>query len=471
MKFRVASHTDNVGFGSIYVAVPGAVSNGNSFIVQAIELGAKLIVVERGQFLDGKTKAFCKQKNIKINTVSSARKALSELSAEAYSYPAKKLKIVGVTGTDGKTTSVYLLFNILKKAGKKVALLSGVENILCDDVSQSSMTTPKPDYLNYFFDQCVKKNIEYVVMELSAQATSYNRIAGIALDGIIFTNLSHEHGECYQSIDDYFEAKCLILAQNKINAPLIVNSDSRWAKKICRRFKRTITFGQKCGVDYQAISVQETFARQLCEMRIDKQWYQVDTLLLGSYNVSNIIGVVALAHQLGISIEGICSGVSAHSGVAGRLERYRLPNNAWAVVDYAHTPQAYSSILSMLKQYARNLIVVFGAGGGKDLRKRSQIGIIAANYADQIILTNDNPRNDDPEKIMNDIVADLTARDRLKIHREPDRDKAVNWAFRQSFSGDIIAILGKGHEMTQTINGTVYLHSDVNVVKRVLKTF
>ncbi len=398
-----------------------------------------------------------KQKNILITSVPQVRKALAELSAQAYGYPAQKLKLVGVTGTDGKTTSAYLLFYALKAAGKRVALLSGVEHILTEQVTLASLTTPKPDYLHYFLDQCVQQEIEYVVIELSAQAITYNRIEGLSFDGLIFTNLAREHGERYKTLEEYFETKCAILKQNKKEAPLIVNVDNSWGERVKQLFPQALTSSKKIHTDYQFVSLQQTFSKQLLEIKIKREWKQFQTPLTGLYNAQNIVGVVALADQLGLSLEKVALGIEQFNGAPGRLERYRLPNNAWIVIDYAHTPQAYASILPMLKEQTQKLYVIFGAGGGKDKEKRPMMGKAAAQYADEIILTNDNPRADDPQKIMDDIIADCTAIERLKIYREPDRAQAIKYAYQKSCAGDIIAVLGKGHEITQTI-GTVCLH-------------
>lgn len=462
MIFRVASHTDNVGPGSIYVAILGKKLDGAQFISQAIAKGATTVVLEANSVTE-EIQQLCHQKNVCLKGVDDARKALAALSAEVYGFPAKKLKLLGVTGTDGKSTSVYLLFNILRAAGKSVALLSGVEHILGKEIFLASMTTPKPDYLHYFFDQCVKNGIEYVVMELAAQAISYHRIEGLEFDGLIFTNLAHEHGEQYASLEDYFDTKCAILSQKKKNAPLIVH-DSLWATKVKERFHKVLFVGCHQNLDYQVVSLQETFEKQLIELKKDNIWYQLETSLIGAYNASNIAGVFGLASEIGIAIDAIVKGVKAFKGVGGRCERYRLPNNAWSVIDYAHTPQAYENLLSLLKRHARELIVVFGAGGGKDIEKRAKMGKIAAQFAEQIILTNDNPRNDDPEKIMDDIVASLTLHQKAKVFREPDRAQAILQAYQWSHAGDIIAILGKGHETTQNIGENCYHHKDSEIV-------
>ncbi|HBR70718.1 TPA: UDP-N-acetylmuramoyl-L-alanyl-D-glutamate--2,6-diaminopimelate ligase [Candidatus Dependentiae bacterium] len=462
MIFRVASHTDNVGPGSIYVAIPGKKLDGTQFISAAITKGATTIVLENDSVTE-ELQRLCYQKKVCLKIVDNARIALAELSAEAYGFPAKKLKLLGVTGTDGKSTSVYLLFHILKAAGKSVALLSGVEHILGEQAFLASMTTPKPDYIHYFFDQCLKNGIEYVVLELAAQAISYRRIDGLEFDGLIFTNLAHEHGEQYASLDDYFDTKCAILSQKKKNAPLVVH-DSLWAVKVKERFPKTLYAGHQKNVDYQVIQLQETFEKQLVELRKNNVWYQLETSLIGAYNASNVAGAFGLACELGISVDAIANGIKSFKGVAGRCERYRLPNNAWAVIDYAHTPQAYENLLPLLKRHARELIVVFGAGGGKDIEKRAKMGKIAAQFAEQIILTNDNPRNDDPEKIMDDIVACLTLHQKAKVFREPDRVQAIMQAYHWSHAGDIIAILGKGHETTQIIGTCSCHHKDSEVV-------
>ena len=193
--------------GSVYVAIPGTKTDGAKFVAQAVAQGARMIVVQEDSPLLEICEQPCINKGVCFKVVSDARKTLASLSAEAYAFPAKRLKLLGVTGTDGKTTSAYLLYHLLKSAGKKVALLSGVENILGDEIELATLTTSKPDFLHYFFHKCVKDDVEYVVMELSAQAESFSRLDGLAFDGLIFTNLAQEHGEQYKTLEDYFETK------------------------------------------------------------------------------------------------------------------------------------------------------------------------------------------------------------------------------------------------------------------------
>jgi len=473
MKFHVSSHTDYITVGSTYVAIVGESCNGTQFISQAIENGATKIVVQEDQ-LTSEIKELCIKNKLNLSkveciSVPNARIALAELSAQAYDYPAKKLKILGVTGTDGKTSSVYLLYLILKQAGKRVALLSGVENIIGDYKEKASLTTPKPDYMQYFLDQCVQQDIEYVVMEVSAQATTLHRIDGIEFDGLIFTNFAAEHGECYQTIDDYFAAKVSILKLKKMGAPLIVSSNHCRLREIQENFDNVFVAGSSYDLAYFVEIAQQTAWKQLLDINIEGKHHFIETELVGEYNASNIIGVVALADKLGMAIEDSIQAIEGFTGVLGRLEKFQLLSGAYAIVDYAHTPQAFEAILSRLKKYAKNLTVIFGAAGGKDPKKRPKMGVSAACYADTIILTNDNPKFEDPEEIMDDIIADLSIADVIKIKRMPDRADAIAYACNHAQHGDIIAILGKGAETVQLCGNQRLPHSDLNVVQKLMQ--
>jgi UDP-N-acetylmuramoyl-L-alanyl-D-glutamate--2,6-diaminopimelate ligase len=461
---RVASHTDDVGPGSIYVAIPGEKTDGAQFVVQAVEQGAKMIVVQEDSLLLEICQQPCMNKGVCFKVVPDAREALAHLSAEAYAFPAKRLKLLGVTGTDGKTTSAYLLYHLLKVAGKKVALLSGVENILDDKAGKASLTTPKPDFLHDFFHQCVQKDVEYVVMEVSAQAESFSRLNGLEFEGMIFTNLSQEHGEQYKTLEDYFATKCAILSKKKKDAPIVVHP-SFWAQKVFDKFKDIVFVGYEKGADVQVTSLQESFEKQVFEIKIGTDWHQIESSLVGAYNLLNIAGAAALVFQLGISGDLIEKGLSTFKGISGRFERYQLRNGAWVVIDYAHTPQALESVLPVLKRYARELIVVTGAGGGKDIKKRAEMGKVAVQYADRIILTNVDPRHENTQKIMDDIERDLTERQKLVVVREPDRALAIKRACCEANAGDIVAILGKGHETTINMGAHIIQHNDSDTVR------
>jgi len=467
MIFRVSSHTDYIGPNSTYVAITGKNFDGIDFITTAIERGATTIVVQEDAIIASKLISVCTQKNIKIIRVPDTRTALCELSAKAYNYPAQKLRILAVTGTDGKTTSSYLLYHMLNHAGKKTALLSGVNNIVGTQEYSADLTTAKPDFLHYFFDQCVQQDIEYVVMETSAQAATLHRIDTLSFDGCIFTNLAHEHGENYSTREAYFEAKSTILAQKKDGAPLIVH-DSPVVKSIIQRFGDVVRCSLRAPADCIVTCLQETLSKQYIEIAYGSQRYTLETTLIGDYNALNIAGAALLAHQLGAQPTHIIAAVKNFKGAKGRLERYQLPNGALAIIDYAHTPQAYAALLGRLRQYARKLVVVFGLAGGKDVTKRPIMGKIAATYSDLIVLTNDNPRNEDPQEIMHQVMAQLDEHERAKFVCEPDRERAIMYACQQIQEGDIVAILGKGGEHVQIIGTQRLPYSDEHVVKNVM---
>lgn len=465
--YRVCSHTSNVGQGSTYVAIAGTKANGLDFIEQALEKGANRIVVQRSLVTDA-IKKVCKKYKAELVLVDDARAALAELSAQAYDHPAKKLSLLAVTGTDGKTTSCYLLYNMLRHAGKKVALLSGVQHIVGDEILEADLTTEKPDYLHHFFHLCVQQGIQYVVMEVSAQAHTLNRIDALQFDGSIFTNLAQEHGEWYHNFDEYFAAKLAILKHNKVDAPLVTNADGEWGVKVKNHFAHARTSGFKSGVDHQVTVLQSNANKQLLELKLGKRWVQLETPLIGNYNAQNISGAAALAHVLGVDDAAIQAGVAGFAGAPGRLERYQLANGALAIVDYAHTAQAYQAVLPVLKKQARKLFVVFGAAGGKDKAKRPMMGKLAVAYADMVVLTMDNPRQEDPAVIVQEIMADMTSYEKASVFKELDRAQAIRLAYEYSKPGDIIAIFGKGLEQVQIIGPNRVAYSDVAVVRSLM---
>lgn len=470
--YRVCSHTDNVGSGSTYVAITGTKANGLDFIEQALQKGATRIVAprivtSRSSETDALS-ALCKRYNAELMLVDDARVALAELSAQAYGHPSRKLALLAVTGTDGKTTSCYLLYNILRHAGKKVALLSGVQHIIGDEIFEADLTTEKPDYLQHFFHLCVQQGIQYVVMEVAAQAFTFKRIIGLLFDGAVFTNLAHEHGESYSNLDGYFAAKLAILQQTKPDAPLVINIDSEWGLKARQHCTQAITSGFGVGADYQVTLLQAGATRQLLELKVGEQWVQLTTPLIGEYNAKNIAGAAGLAHQLGAPEQAIIEGVATFAGASGRLERYQLANGALAIVDYAHTAQAYQAVLPVLKKHARKLFVVFGAAGGKDKAKRPMMGKLAVAYADMVVLTMDNPRQEDPTVIIQEIMADMTSYEKASVVKEVDRAQAIRIAYEYSKAGDIIAIFGKGLEQVQIIGSNRIPYSDVAVVRSLM---
>jgi len=472
----VTCHTDQVGPGSTFVAVAGKHEHGVNYISQALELGATTIVVEMGTILSPEILAKILELNIELSEVSNCRQALSNLSAVAWRYPAKKLKIMAVTGTKGKTTSVYSLKHLLTSAGYKTAMLTGVNNIIDQAVYDAPLTTPHPDYLQMFLAQCVTQNIEYVVMEAAAQAFSLHRLDDVEFSAAIFTNLEQEHAEFYSDIDQYFAAKCQIFKHMKFQAPIIFNLDNSWCLKALELAKslnlnyKTFSFDNLNNPDYLVELQQDGVAGLVfsfvCENVSHRSSRFVVPRLWGKFNCYNLAGVIACLDSLGLDLVEIKQNLLTLQPAPGRSERYELSNGASAIIDYAHTPSSFTALLSLLRQLTKQLIVVFGASGDRDKLKRPLMGKISAQIADQIIITTDNPRTEDAQVIAQAVHAGVLPADLIKILLEPDRAKAIALAVKISQPGSIIAILGKGPDEYQIFGREKTFFSDRQEVLR-----
>jgi UDP-N-acetylmuramoyl-L-alanyl-D-glutamate--2,6-diaminopimelate ligase len=461
--FPVTCHTDYVGSGSTFVAINGFKEDGTHYISQAIVQGATCIVVQKDVKLSTTNINLIKKTGVIVKYVEDARLALATLSAQAAHFPAKKLKIIGITGTKGKTTTTFLLAHILRFAGYKTALLSTVANIIDTHEFVSPLTTPQPDYLHQFFKQAVEVNTEYVVMEVAAQAVTMHRIADIQFDGIIFTNFSQEHLEFYKTLDDYFQAKCLLFKYAKSQAPLIVNADDNYCQKLQQQFEKITWLSMKKGGAIHGSFLADPF--QQIDLQVN--WQTINYIffcpqLIGKFNGYNMLSAIGMALEIGISPTAISAALKTFAGVPGRMERYALSNGATAIIDYAHNPASYQEILSLLRQLTSQLIVIFGAGGNRDATKRPLMGKIAAKFADKVILTTDNPRTEDPYQIVRDIMEGISKTLQHKIICELDREKAIKKGYSYSRKNSIIVLLGKGNEEYQLIgNKKIYFSEKI----------
>lgn len=450
--FPVTCHTDYVGLGSTFVAIAGVSLDGVAYVPQAIENGASLIVLAEDAHVPQDTWRLMRDAHVDIQRVADTRKALAILSAQAANHPARQLKIIGITGTKGKTTTAFLLAHILQRAGKKTALMSTVHNKIMDTTFPPSLTTPQPDYLHQFLKSCVHAGVEYVVMEVAAQALSLHRVHDILFDGIIFTNFSHEHLEFYPTIDAYFAAKCLIFDHAKEKAPVLINANDLLCTSLVQNNYQG--FGLHGGTYIKA--------EQPCAIAIDESIFSCPALI-GSFNCYNILAAVRMALAHGFVKQDVADSLQSFPGVPGRLQQFNMPNGARCIIDYAHNPSSYQAVLSMLRAQTDNLIVVFGAGGQRDPHKRPIMGNIAATFADMVILTSDNPRTEDPCKIMDAIAAGIENKD--KVVCEVDRQEAIKLAYKKSKSGSIIAILGKGTDEYQIIGSEKKAFSERKIIE------
>lgn len=475
--YPVTCHTDHVGPGSTFVAIKGMKDDGIQYIKKALLLGASTIVIEEKAILDKATKALIAEKKAKVLTVSDTRKALANLSAQAHGYPANAMRIIGVTGTKGKTTSTFLLEHILRSAGYKTALISTVKNHILDMTYEAHLTTPQPDYLHTFFSLCQQQAVQYVVMEVAAQALSLHRVDTIIFDAAIFTNFSLEHSEFYASQDDYFTAKCALFKQLAPKACALFNADDEHVRAFARRAfaceafasqqtPQPLFFSLKHPSDFTGQVQQSDLSALKMVITSKKDIYHLaSSTLLGEFSAYNILAASAVAEHYGIAKEAIEQAVSSFEGVPGRLQRFTLPNNAVAFIDNAHTPSSFEAILSALRPLSSHVIAVFGAGGDRDALKRPIMGSIAASYADVVILTTDNPRSEDPQTIINAIQEGILQKDTNKVHCELDREQAIRCAYTLSKPGSIIALLGKGPVEYQHIKEHKIPFSEASILR------
>lgn len=462
--FPVTSHTDFVGYGSIFVAVRGMKADGVDFIPLAIERGATMIVIEKQVVVDPSLEHCLHEKKVPMVRVDNARRALALLSAQAHNYPARKLKIIGITGTKGKTSSAFLLEHVLATAGYKTALLSTVYNTILGQQFSTQLTTQHPDYLHLFLNICVQFGVEYVVLESAAQAYTLDRLYGIEFDGFLFTNFDQEHAEFYPTMDAYFHAKASLVAQTKKEAPVIINADNVWCKKLLHNQSNYFSFGKLDGAIYHFASLSGSRDKTSFLIELNGMKTRVVLQLIGEFNSYNATGVFALAHRLGIPIETILQAYKTFERVPGRLERYMLPNGAVCYIDYAHNPASFRSVLSALRSLTDHLIVVCGAGGDRDKTKRPLMASIATEIADFVFFTSDNPRSEDPRAIIDDMLCGVKENALNTFAIELDREAAIKRAYALSRSGDVIALLGKGPDHYQIIGDTKIYFNEAEIL-------
>lgn len=457
----VTCHTDFVTNGSTFVAINGTKLAGTTFIPEALSKGATHIVVQKATPLAPELVDLIQQAEASLSYVDNARAALAQLSAEAYDYPAEKLKIIGITGTKGKTTSAWLLEHVMRSAGFTTALISTVRNKIGNTTYDTSLTTPQPDYLQAFLHACVTQKIDYVIIEAAAQAFTLHRLDYITFDAALFTNFSLEHSEFYATQDDYFAAKLQIINHLKSGGRLYLNGDD---EKLAHTplEKDCLFFGSQ--KDHNAyIYTDENINKDGISCLVNDEPYQTHKLF-GRYNLYNMLGVLCIARNCDISAESINSALQTFAGVPGRMQETLKADGIRFIIDYAHNSASFTALLSSLQERTDHLIVVFGAGGDRGQDRRPVMGAIAARYAQHVILTTDNPRSEAPENIIRDIVAGIVPEKMAHVTIEPDRKKAIEYAYSIARDGSIVALLGKGPDEYQLVNGVKTYFSEQEII-------
>ena len=428
---------------SLFVATKGAADDGHIYIQKAIELGAIAIVCEE----------IPKDKNDQITYVKVADStyALGVMACNYYDNPSEKLKLVGITGTNGKTTTVTLLFNLFKSLGYSVGLLSTVQNKINNTVIPSTHTTPDAITLNELLFKMEEQGCEFVFMEVSSHAIIQNRIAGINFTGALFSNITHDHLDYHKTFDEYIKAKKQFFNLLPSTAFALTNRDDKNGMVMLQNTKANkYTYALKNIADYKCKIIESHLNGLLLNIDNHEVWVK----LIGTFNAYNILSVYATAVLLKQDITSVLTALSNLNSVEGRFQYVKSPNGVIGIIDYAHTPDALKNVLETVKEIrsgSEQVITLVGCGGDRDSAKRPIMAAIACEYSNKVILTSDNPRTEDPEEILNQMQAGVNPVDVKKVLRITDRREAIKIACSFSSKGDIILIAGKGHENYQII--------------------
>lgn len=430
--------------GYVFVCINGTACDGHKFAPSALEQGAAVIVAQRDLGLDNQV------------LVKDSRAAYSNLCAEWFDNPAKSLKLIGVTGTNGKTSVTYMLKKIIETAGYKTGLIGTIQNMIGDEVIASHNTTPNAYELNSLFALMKAKGCEYVIMEVSSHALDQFRVANLDFEAAIFTNLTQDHLDYHKTMENYLEAKKKLFSMCKT---AVVNSDDEYAQRLIDGLDcKVITYSLGNDSTYSAKGINYKPASVEYELVSDTMINHIKVNTGGKFTVYNSMCAAITALEVGIPIKTVTDGIASLSGVKGRAEVVPTGRDFTVIIDYAHTPDGLKNILSTFKECEKNrLIVLFGCGGDRDKTKRPIMGSIAVRNADFAIVTSDNPRSEDPQDIIDDILAGMTgAKNSYKVI--PNRIEAIKYAVKNAQKDDIIVLAGKGHETYQILKeGTIHL--------------
>ena len=443
--------------GHLFIAMKGTQVDGHKFVPKAIELGAKAVMCE-----DMPEE---KAEGVTYVQVESTEDVVGKVATTFHGNPSTKLKLVGVTGTNGKTTIATLLYNMFTKMGHKCGLLSTVCNYIIDEAIPADHTTPDPIELNRLLDRMVQAGCEYAFMECSSHAIAQKRIGGLTFAGGIFTNLTRDHLDYHKTFENYRNAKTAFFDSLPKTAFAITNADDKNGMVMVQNTKATVkTYSIRTVADFKARIIECHFEGMYLEM----DGHEVGVQFIGKFNVSNLLAVYAAAVMLGKSPEDVLVVMSTLHSVSGRLEPIHSPEGYTAVVDYAHTPDALENVLNAIHEVLDgkgHVITVCGAGGNRDKGKRPLMAQEAVKQSDKVIITSDNPRFEEPQDIINDMLAGLNAQQMKKVISIVDRREAIRTACMMAQKGDVILIAGKGHENYQEIKGVKHHFDDHEVVK------
>lgn len=448
--------------GSLFICVKGRNVDRHEYALEAVKAGASALIIEH-EVMDI-------PKHIPVIKVNDTRLTMAHIANIYYKNPSSKFKLIGITGTNGKTSISLFIYEMLRTLNKNTGLIGTIENLINDKklkTEKLNPTTPDSIELQASFDEMLKEEAEYVVMEVTSSALSQHRVAGCEFDIGVFSNLTQDHLEEHGTMENYKNAKMKLFNMCK---KAVINSDDAVSKEIMERSNASIvTYGIEIDSDFKATNIEYSFKGTEFDLDFQNSLYRVRTRLLGKFNVYNILASIAVCHGLGFTLEEIIKAVSKVKSSAGRFEIVSVPRDYLVVVDYAHSPDSLEKIIKSTKALTKNkVIVVFGCGGDRDRSKRPIMAEIAGSLANICILTSDNPRSENPMDIINDIEKGIK-NTHCSYFKIENRREAIHKALTLAEKGDAIIIAGKGHETYQILKDRTIHFSDVEVVEDFFK--
>jgi UDP-N-acetylmuramoyl-L-alanyl-D-glutamate--2,6-diaminopimelate ligase len=455
---NITFNSKEVTPGSLFIALKGSSSDGHKYIGDAVAAGASTIVCEEGGEI---TPGIC------TVIVKDSHKALGLIASAFYDKPSEKIRVVGITGTNGKTTTVTLLYKLFTSLGYKCGLISTIANYVGEVRGESTHTTPDPVKLNSLMNEMVISGCEFCFMEVSSHSLDQQRVAGIKFEGAIFSNITHDHLDYHKTFIEYIRVKKSLFDNLSKESFALINIDD----------KNGLVMAQNCVAKlftYSCLS-PATFNCRIIEKGLDGMLVRIEnsevwTRFIGTHNAYNLLAVYSAATLLGASKEELLVALSGLESVSGRLEYIKGERELTAVVDYAHTPDALENVLKTLRDCSdeREIVTVFGCGGNRDKSKRPEMAAISAKYSDKIVVTSDNPRFEDPDDIIKDIREGFDRADTSRVLFITDRREAIKAAVAISSVGSIILVAGKGHEDYQEIKGIKYHFDDKEIIAEII---
>jgi UDP-N-acetylmuramoyl-L-alanyl-D-glutamate--2,6-diaminopimelate ligase len=458
-----------VSRGDMFVAIRGNASDGHAFIDNAVGRGAAVVVLEDDT---ARPDSYFLHASVAKVVVPDSREALARIAVNAFGAPASRLRPIGVTGTNGKTTTTYLLRSILEASGERAGLLGTIDYQIGDEVLPASHTTPESLEMQSLLARMVQKGCTAAVMEVSSHALVQHRVDGIPFRAGVFTNLTQDHLDYHGTMELYRAAKKKLFAMLEPGTAAVINADDPSGAILAEGTRaRIVRYGVREGADVRATGVQVTVHGTQCTISHGGKSVPVRSVLTGRFNVANILAAFATGVALGLKESDIVRGIETVRAVRGRFEQIVSAAGWTAIIDYAHTPDALENCLRTVREIlppGRKVITVFGCGGNRDAGKRPIMGQIAAAMSDRVIVTSDNPRKEDPGMIIRQIVAG--ARGPADVDIEPDRRKAIIRGLESARTGDVVLIAGKGHETYQVLGDTRHHFDDREEVENFLRT-